>query len=172
MFPEAHTWRLTMRRAGFTLIELMIVIAIIAIIAAIAIPNLLDARKAANEANAIAFLRSYHSAQNVYREQDKDGNGTLDYAQSSAQLVAADLLEAPNGTEESGGMTFMTASGYGFVNSADSVATSFTWSMVCSPEEDNDSGSRQFSIDQTGVIRYTWWDNFDEAPTDWPAIGK
>jgi prepilin-type N-terminal cleavage/methylation domain-containing protein len=65
---------------GFTLIELMIVIAIIAIIAAIAIPGLLRARIAANEGNASASLRSLASAQEQFRkansvDQDNDGTG-------------------------------------------------------------------------------------------------
>ena len=65
---------------GFTLIELMIVIAIIAIIAAIAIPNLLDARKGANEAAAKSAMRTLFTVQNLFREGDKDGDGQLDYA--------------------------------------------------------------------------------------------
>jgi prepilin-type N-terminal cleavage/methylation domain-containing protein len=68
------------RNEGFTLIELMIVIAIIAIIAAIAIPNLLSARLSANESNAISTLRNmvtsqaqFQSASNI--DQDQDGTG-------------------------------------------------------------------------------------------------
>lgn len=53
-------------RQGFTLIELMIVLAIIAIITATAIPNLLDARKAANESSAAASLKQYLNAQAQY----------------------------------------------------------------------------------------------------------
>jgi len=67
---------------GFTLIELMIVVAIIAIIAAIAVPNLLSARLAANESNAIATLRNVVSAQAQFQQMsviDVDGDGTGEY---------------------------------------------------------------------------------------------
>ena len=55
------------REQGFTLIELMIVVAIIAIIAAIAIPSLLNARKAGNEASAISSLRTLSTVNEQYR---------------------------------------------------------------------------------------------------------
>ncbi len=70
------------KNQGFTLIELMIVIAIIAIIAAIASPNLLSARVSANESNAISTLRNLVSSEAQFQSSgamDEDGDGTGEY---------------------------------------------------------------------------------------------
>ena len=64
---------------GFTLIELMIVIAIIAIIAAIAIPGLLQSQRASNERSASATLKTLSSAEVDFYSNDRDGNGVKDF---------------------------------------------------------------------------------------------
>jgi prepilin-type N-terminal cleavage/methylation domain-containing protein len=119
------------RNDGFTLIELMIVIAIIAIIAAIAIPNLLSARLSANESNAISTLRNlvtsqaqFQSASNM--DEDQDGTGEygslgemsgLSNLQRNGVGIAAPLnppiLPATFQTIDANG--FATKSGYLFV---------------------------------------------------------
>jgi prepilin-type N-terminal cleavage/methylation domain-containing protein len=66
-------------KKGFTLIELMIVIAIIAVIAAIAIPGLLAAQRSSNERNASTSLKTITTAQADFRSNDRDGNRTMDF---------------------------------------------------------------------------------------------
>lgn len=68
-----------MKKKGFTLIELMIVIAIIAVIAAIAIPGLLAAQRSSNERNASASLKTIPTAQADFRSNDRDNNLVNDF---------------------------------------------------------------------------------------------
>ncbi len=75
------------KQKGFSLIELLIVVAIILIIAAIAIPNLMRSRMAANEASAVGSLRTINTAQVTYSTTYGTGFGPL------ANLVA--LFHAP-----------------------------------------------------------------------------
>jgi len=136
---------------GFTLIELMIVIALIAIIAAIAIPNLIEARKGSNEAAAIGALRTITTAQALFREGDKDKR----YADDLDDLAA--YLDPPLAAGIKQGYTFVIIE-----------ADNFEWSARGDPASPKKSGDRYFFVDESGVIR---GDNGDAAgPLSTPIV--
>jgi prepilin-type N-terminal cleavage/methylation domain-containing protein len=89
------------KESGFTLIELMIVIAIIAIIAAIAIPNLLAARLSSNETSAMATLRACSSAQSLVQGAgsiDVDGDGIGEFGTFTEMTGKLTIRIADDGT--------------------------------------------------------------------------
>jgi prepilin-type N-terminal cleavage/methylation domain-containing protein len=79
-------------KKGFTLIELMIVVAIIAIIAAIAIPSLLRSRMATNATAAAAALKALIEAQEIYHRTDYNTNGVLEYTSNMGNITTAPSL--------------------------------------------------------------------------------
>ena len=131
---------------GFSLIELLIVVAIIGIIAAIAIPNLLASRRAANEASAISSMRVLNSAEATYSStQTGGGYGDL------AALKAAGLIDDKLGAACSGCTGAAAKSGYWFdVKTAGNGSTA-TYFAGGNPNTSS-VGQRRFSAAQDGVI--------------------
>lgn len=116
------------RKEGFTLIELMIVIAIIAIIAAIAIPGLLQSQRAANERNASASLKTLATAEIDFRSNDRDGNRINDfYTYDVAGLFVIQVGTASGGSVSYGSSNVMIKMIDPSIAGADSVtAADFT----------------------------------------------
>jgi prepilin-type N-terminal cleavage/methylation domain-containing protein len=87
---------------GFTLIELMIVIAIIAVVAIVAIPNLMESTLSANESATVASMKNWLTAQNVFRRADYYGCGHLVFANPTNGNGSTDLFEVPASVSSTG----------------------------------------------------------------------
>lgn len=139
------------KQSGFSLIELLIVVAIILVIAAIAIPNLLRSRMSANEGSAVATLRTLNTAAISYL------NSYSAYPPNLAALgpiasgasptsTTADLIDSALGKDPA------TKSGYTFVYVATGSPTS-AYTITATPVTVGATGQRGFFTNQSGVIR-------------------
>lgn len=146
------------KQEGFSLIELLIVVAVILVIAAIAIPNLVRSRMAAKEASAVASLRSINTSQVVYQSTYGPGFATK-LADLSDGGAAANCAPAVTPTATSSclidaALASGTKSGYSFLYTPVSVgATVMTYSVNADPTTSGSTGQRHFFTDETNLIR-------------------
>jgi type IV pilus assembly protein PilA len=133
------------KQKGFSLIELLIVVAIILIIAAIAIPNLLRSKMAANEASAVGSLRTINTASVAFSTTYGNYPTQLgDLATgSSVSSTSADLIDTV--------LASGTKSGYTFTYGSATPYQQYT--LTAAPTTVNVTGQRYFFTDQSGVIR-------------------
>ncbi len=139
------------KHKGFSLIELLIVVAIILIIAAIAIPNLLRARIAANESSAVGSVRTVNTAQITYNST----YSTVGFASSLANLAgsscapptstSACLIDSQLGGGSKSGYSFGIANTSGTPISA--------YNIIAAPLQPNQSGVRYFCSFADAVVR-------------------
>ena len=142
---------------GFSLIELLIVVAIILIIAAIAIPNLLRSRIAANQASAVGSLRTLNTAEVTYASTYNSGYAAqLSYmgppaAGANPTADAAGLIDSVL----AGTTNDSVKSGYGFnyVPAAPVQGRIDTYAITASPSTPGTTGSNFYFTDMSGVIR-------------------
>jgi prepilin-type N-terminal cleavage/methylation domain-containing protein len=139
------------KNRGFSLIELLIVVAIILIIAAIAIPNLMRARIASNESSAVGSVRTINTAQITYNSS----YSSVGFA-STLGALAGTSCSPPS---SSGACLIDTVlgggnkSGYSFALQGVNGTPAVSYQIIASPLQPNQSGVRYFCSFEDAVIR-------------------
>jgi len=163
---------------GFSLIELLIVVAIILIIAAIAIPNFLRSRVAANQASAVGSLRTLSTAEFTYSSTYGQGYsatlGALGPPSSGlADSTHSGIVDSVLSGTATGGASAMTStkSGYRFTYSPGTVVNGqiVSYTITVDPVTRGTTGTNSYFVDQSGVVRQN--STTQASATDSPLAG-
>jgi type IV pilus assembly protein PilA len=140
------------RNRGFSLIELLLVVAVILIIAAIAIPNFLQSRLRANEASAVGSLRVIYTGAVTYSTTYPN----LGYPPQLLTLGGAEPCTASIATAclIDDVLAQGTKGGYAFAWTGDGATPSISFLLTATPQAVGASGQRMFCTDQSGIIHY------------------
>ena len=155
------------RQRGFTLVEIMIVVAIIALLAAIAIPNVLRGRTTANESAAIGNMRALMSALEMFRSVNNVYPPTTTWQGAVAApggmydntpgCTAGNVPEPDFGPPSFCGVMSAAAQlrvqGYDY-QYLGAAAPAGTYTIMARPGQIRIDGTRSFYVDQTGLIRH------------------
>ena len=143
---------------GFSLIELLIVVVIIGIIAAIAIPNLLAARRSANEGSAVSSLRTIHGAQATFQATTGNGQyagpggGGAGAITGLGELQTAGLIDATLASGQKSGYAFLM-NNFDFTTGANPTPATFAASAEPTSKTGlTATGTRNFAIATDGVL--------------------
>jgi len=165
---------------GFTLVEIMIVVAIIALLAAIAIPNVLRGRTSANESAAIGNSRALMSSLEMFRSVNNVYPTTANwvagmYTNANPPFGPPSFSHVMDGTACPSGAASSCTQGYRYTYTS---AGAGTYTLLVLPDVLNTTGTRTFFLDQSGVIRHctvppagtvangATWATIDAAPTN------
>ena len=167
-------------QAGFTLVEIMIVVAIIALLAAIAIPNVLRGRTSANESASIGNLRALVSSVEMYRSVNNVYPAQANWA---ADMYPAGGVPAFGPPAFNIAMAGQTVQGYNYTYNSIPAGcvdgppgTCTQYSLLAVPQALNQTGTRSFWVNEAGTTRHCVgtgtianggaWNTIDQGPTN------